>query len=434
MSRNIASWKIIIPMVLYSAGMIFYSVLPRVGVIVISLLVYLYILKMLKKDNNNIDSLILLSIIAIPTSTISIIGTNYGDLPLTWFNIIVLILVMLIGIKGKLNAKYFVSIMLFGIFELMHSLFMPSLGNSLKQLLTIMLLLFAFLIGSYVRNYSYNDLTEKMSIYYLCGTVSVAVQVFLQRFYIMATGHVIGHYAAMGSGRFAYAGLFGDYSFASLYIATGALLIFLQYVNKRKISLIRFVLVEGIMLSATLMVSARTGIFALAIVGLLYVILNFNKLNPRLVLVIIGICIVAPSLAGRLLSIRGGQDLLDSSGRVEMYMEALKFFADKPMLGYGLGLENLNKLTGLGAIHNFIIQYLVQMGIIGTILFLIPFYIFIKQTRRNPGIYMWLFWLVMIGAMFIPDIVSSRFLYAVILLCMCRNLKSTYKCGGLYEA
>ena len=217
MSRNIASWKIIIPMVLYSAGMIFYSVLPRVGVIVISLLVYLYILKMLKKDNNNIDSLILLSIIAIPTSTISIIGTNYGDLPLTWFNIIVLILVMLIGIKGKLNAKYFVSIMLFGIFELMHSLFMPSLGNSLKQLLTIMLLLFAFLIGSYVRNYSYNDLTEKMSIYYLYGTVSVAVQVFLQRFYIMATGHVIGHYAAMGSGRFAYAGLFGDYSFASLY-------------------------------------------------------------------------------------------------------------------------------------------------------------------------------------------------------------------------
>lgn len=81
MSRNIASWKIIIPMVLYSAGMIFYSVLPRVGVIVISLLVYLYILKMLKKDNNNIDSLILLSIIAIPTSTISIIGTNYGIYP-----------------------------------------------------------------------------------------------------------------------------------------------------------------------------------------------------------------------------------------------------------------------------------------------------------------------------------------------------------------
>lgn len=419
MNSKVSNWKILTPMIIYSVGMIFYSRIPSVIIMGISFMVVIYIYNILRKEYGYIDSLILLSIIMIPTSTISVIGTSYGSLPLTWFNVSIILAVGLIGITGKLSKRHFLMITLFGVVELFYSMFLPSLGDALKQLLTIILLLFSFFIGYYINNYSNSNMLDSMSNYYLYGTVSVALQVIVQRAYIMVTGHVIGHYAAMGTGRYAYAGLFGDYSFANLYIATGALLVFLEFVNKYKSSFFRFAIFEALMLFAMLMVSARTGIYAFAITIILYLIFNFKEFNTRLILVVFIGCLLTPVLMEKLLSIRGGQELLDSSGRFEMYLEALEYFENKPFLGYGLGLENLKQVAGLGAIHNFIIQYLVQMGIIGTFLFLLPFFSFLVQSVIKAGMYIWLFWLVVVGAMFIPDIASSRFLYGIILMCMC---------------
>lgn len=411
-------YKIIIPVMIYSTGMIFYSKVPSVLIMLISIAFYFYIFIRLKNIHNLISSILIISFIAIPTSTVSVIGTNYGNLPLTWFNISVLLLFFLIGIKGEMSKKYFTSILIFGIFELIQSMFLPSLGNSLKQLLTIILFLFAFIIGAYIKKQAELRLLDELSEYYLIGTISVALQVIIQRSYIMATGHVIGHYAAMGTGRYAYAGLFGDYSFSNLYIASGVLLVFLQYVLKRKNSFLKFILLEIILISSMILVSARTGLFALVIILAIYCIFNFRLLNARLVMILIIVCVGAPTMLSRLLSVRGGQSLLDSSGRVSMYIEAIHYFTNKPIIGYGLGLQNLNQLAGLGAIHNFIIQYLVQMGLVGTMLFLVPLVMFLKDSLRWSMEYKWIFWLVIVGAMLIPDIVSSRFLYGVILLCM----------------
>ena len=94
-------------MVIYSIVMLFYSLLPSMLIMEISFLFFMYAFITLKKYYNNIDTFIIMSVIAIPTSTISVLGTSYSGLPLTWFNLLVLLTVVLIGVEGKIDKKYF---------------------------------------------------------------------------------------------------------------------------------------------------------------------------------------------------------------------------------------------------------------------------------------------------------------------------------------
>ncbi|HAP6814387.1 TPA: hypothetical protein IVM30_002922, partial [Enterococcus faecium] len=176
------------------------------------------------------DSLLLTSILFIPTSTISILGTSYSSLPLTWHNLIIIILMLYIIIEGTLNRSYLIILFLFICFGISTSMFLPFLIDALKQLMTISLFICSFLIGKRFKMYSKN-LTMIGWNFYFIGVVSMAFQVYLQRVYILSTGVIIGHYAEMGLNRIAYAGLMGDFSFAGLYLATGCLYAFLKYVN-----------------------------------------------------------------------------------------------------------------------------------------------------------------------------------------------------------
>ncbi|HFM7253030.1 TPA: hypothetical protein ACG92L_002418, partial [Enterococcus faecium] len=75
----------------------------------------------------------------------------------------------------------------------------------------------------------------------------------------------------------------------------------------------------------------------------------------------------------------------------------------------------------------FFIQYLLQTGIIGTLIILSGFFKFTYEELKKSGCYKWLFLMIVVGAMFIPDIVSSRFLYAIVVLCMISASERTIK-------
>ncbi|HDT7640406.1 TPA: hypothetical protein RD474_002245, partial [Enterococcus faecium] len=234
--------KIIPISILFQSGMIFYSLMPSIAIAVVSFFMFLYYMWCLKKYFCLADSLLLTSILFIPTSTISILGTSYSSLPLTWHNLIIIILMLYIIIEGTLNRSYLIILFLFICFGISTSMFLPFLIDALKQLMTISLFICSFLIGKRFKMYSKN-LTMIGWNFYFIGVVSMAFQVYLQRVYILSTGVIIGHYAEMGLNRIAYAGLMGDFSFAGLYLATGCLYAFLKYVDLKNWKLLFFIII-----------------------------------------------------------------------------------------------------------------------------------------------------------------------------------------------
>ncbi|WP_221685555.1 O-antigen ligase family protein [Enterococcus faecium] len=400
--------------------------MPSVAIAVVSFFMFLYYMWCLKKYFCLADSLLLTSILFIPTSTISILGTSYSSLPLTWHNLIIIILMLYIIIEGTLNRSYLIILFLFICFGISTSMFLPFLIDALKQLMTISLFICSFLIGKRFKMYSKN-LTMIGWNFYFIGVVSMAFQVYLQRVYILSTGVIIGNYAEMGLNRIAYAGLMGDFSFAGLYLATGCLYAFLKYVDLKNWKLLFFIIIEVFLLGAILCVSARTGLVSLFVTMTLYYLFNINRISVPHLLVLIGGIITTPYILVMLMAGRSGQSLLDSSGRLENYMSSLNAFSDKYLIGYGLGLNNLYTLLGVAVPHNFFIQYLLQTGIIGTLIILSGFFKFTYEELKKSGCYKWFFLMIVVGAMFIPDIVSSRFLYAIVVLCMISASERTIK-------
>ncbi|MGW8382072.1 O-antigen ligase family protein [Streptococcus parasuis] len=407
---------------IFGSGMVFYELLSPIFVSIISIIIYLFGLINLSSKYNMLETLVLLSVLAIPTSMISIFGVNYSTIPLNWFTIFILCAMFLIILHGKINKIYFISITVFSITEFVISLMSHSFTNAMKQYLMIVLFLFVFYIGDNLKKSITLTFFYDLFKFYLIGTFCFANQVFLQRTYISLTGNIIGHYIVMGQSRVAYGGILGDYSFATLYLSTGCLLILLIYIHHKKINLSMFIFSEILLLIAMLIVSSRTGIISLVITILLYIISNIKKIPKRFIFVIFFSSFGFPLLINKLLSSRGGQALLETSGRSDNYVQSLNFWLKKPIFGYGLGLENLFHATELAVPHNFFMQYLLQMGIVGLVLIMIPFIIFINNDiycKKNE--FKWSFILIFIGSMFIPDIVSSRFLHGIILLCMTGN-------------
>ena len=61
-------------------------------------------------------------------------------------------------------------------------------------------------------------------------------------------------------------------------------------------------------------------------------------------------------------------------------------------------------------------QYILQIGFVGTGLLISLLFIYSLNYFFHGGLSKWLVLLVFIGAMFIPDIVSSRYLGVLIIL------------------
>lgn len=403
----------------YSVLMLFYEIISPFIVIVANIFFIFFMIISLCKEYSLIKSITLISVILIPTSTINLLvkDTNFY---MTWFHLSIILLFICISLNGRINRDYFTYITCFGVVELILLFFLHDIYDGLKQYLMIILFLISFLIGDYLKKNNSLKLCNDITKYYKIGVYSFALQIYLQRLFILKTGIIIGHYSSMGGGRVAYAGLMGDYSFATLYLATGSLLLLLNFINSKRVNFIKLIIMESILIIAMMIISARTGIISLIVTFIFYLIFNIKKINIKAISIIVLSFIFVPYLLN-LLMVSRGQTLLDSSGRLENYILSIKYWLKRPLFGYGLGLNNLKYYTGLQVPHNFFIQYLLQIGVIGTTLLVLPIIKFIKNDIKNNDFKKWVFWLVVIGSMFIPDIVSSRFLYGIVLISMTSN-------------
>lgn len=102
-----------------------------------------------------------------------------------------------------------------------------------------------------------------------------------------------------------------------------------------------------------------------------------------------GVIPVLEQTIGRFLNNWGDADF--SSGRIDLFREAWQLFSQRYVFGYGintyttLSMEGFN--TTLGA-HNDILQFLAEVGFVGTVFYIIPIvWIFIKTLRILRNIY-----------------------------------------------
>lgn len=351
-------------------------------------------------------------ILSILGSFLSILGTPTSIFPLSWF-IVFSLLLFFYSLK-RVKKKYFFAILLF-LLICMFSIFKSvTIIGLIKQAMMIILFMLSFIIGNNMSNDKEKHVLFKTSEkLYLISVISYTLQIFAQYISNNYLHIAIGNISYMGTGRISYAALFSDYSFSSLYIVSG-MMILLIWVYKRQIKLLYFFTCIVYLGIGTLIVNARTGLYAFVAVSIVFLLINF-KINIGFTIVIaIAAIIVFPKILTIILAGRGGQSLFDSSNRLELIIESIPVIFNNLLFGVGLGLDTVVKYTGTVP-HNLIVQYLVQLGFIG----IIPLVFFFLELFKKINIKKnstWVLFVILLGAMFIPDIVSSRFLNIFVIL------------------
>lgn len=415
--------KVILVSILYNALMIFYTLLPNVMVMVLTFGVIVYFFHEFMKKYRLIETLYYCSLIVMPTSFVSVLGTAYSELPLSWFQIFVLLMVLYIGFQERINRQYLFLTLCFVGFVALELHKANNIGNALSQAIMIIFFLLSFIIGECLKKFCAINTYLNACRIYIAGSFSLALQIIMQSVVVSVTGTIIGRYDVYAE-RKAIGGLMGDYSFASIYLASGALLLFIFFIKNQGVQLGHLILFELAHLYALILTTARTGLYALILtvgVFMTYDVVKKRKINIKIVASLLLSIMLVPMVFGKLLENRGGQSLLDGSGRFQSYVSSLGRIQKHLFFGIGFGLDNLTKITGEVVPHNFFIQYLLQFGVIGTMLIVFHFFIFVRKDMKKAGIAKWMFVMVAVSSMAIPDIVSSRILYGIVTMIMVSN-------------
>jgi hypothetical protein len=406
----------------YNIVMLFYEKINAMIIIALGIMFFFWFLYKYGGKWNFFQLLSFLVCIYVPTSFVSIIGTDYGAVPVTWFNLITIVLFILILFKRiKINYFFFspLIMLIFGLLTITKSY---DVIDSSKQLLTIILFLISFFIGEFLSQYSSKDYNIKLKSFYFISVISYSIVIVIQKLCSLLNVKV-GYQDVIGSGRVVFAGLMNDYSFATLYVATGAIILVIDYIDRKKIGLLKFIILESFLLCTILIINSRTGLAAFAVTVALYLIVKIARGNLKGILLLILLAIPIPSILAYIVENRGGQSFFEGSGRVELIYAAIQIFVQHPFIGVGFGLNNLYIITGIRVPHNLIAQYLAQFGVIGAGIFFSNFVVLCFKYLRFQSKYFWVLLTILLGSMLIPDIVSSRFLSVIVIMTIIASVK-----------
>lgn len=406
---SIVNVKIIIFYLLFSLVVLSISnVLPMIASALNVVFVSISLIYFSTKSSFD-KNLLYTSVLLIPESFMVISDI----IPFSFFHLLI-ILQTLIAIKHKKNRNliFILAFICFSCFCDTYQTLNLNI-NGIKQFLMIILFFFTFICCDYYKSrFDRKDLDSLIAIY-LLSCLGCATQVCFQSFIFKNFGIPIGYYDEFFN-RTAFGGLMTDYSFASLYIASGAFVCFINIIKKDD-NVYKSLFLFVILLFSCILVSARTGLFAFIVSSSIYFLFHIRKTYKTILIFILYFTLIIIALYN-MSSKRGEQSLIDSSARFQVYEECLTYISENPICGIGLGLKNIQNITNFIIPHNFFLQYLLQIGILGTMLIVLPFVNFICCNIKNVNNYKWLPLICFFGSMVIPDIICSRFLFAIMVI------------------
>ena len=413
MEKDASLNKHILIYIFFSSVIVFSDYVPDILVGIGAFAYVVVSISYFAKRKSLLASLVIVSIEMIPTSFYSILGGGLDDFPVSWFQLMILLAVVYIGFRYGFRRNQFFMLLAFLIFGFVQSFFQASISDALKQVLMISLCLCGFIIAESLGSSRCGFFTV-LKIY-VAGTIAASLQVLLQHLYFCWTGRIVGWYIPMAN-RQAFCGAMGDPSFTTLYIATGCVAVMLMLLEYKIMQRWACSICIVIMVSAILRTTSRTGLYALIVTLALYFLPFSRKIETKKAVLFVALIFAIPVIAQIVSNNRIGQALLDGSGRSGTYITGLKAFLQSPFFGIGFGTDNYKLAMGETIPHNFIIQFLAQCGIVGTALVFLPAFDYWQRIIRYADKSRWMLYCILIGAMAIPDIASTRSLYAVVIL------------------
>ena len=149
--------------------------------------------------------------------------------------------------------------------------------DALKQYLNLATCSLGLIIGSSVKYKINNKQITRLQEYYISATKIAALGVFIQFIMLNFFDNPVGYYACFGGYRHSFGFLFSDYSFLSLYLSSGASMVYFTKYNRTNGNII-WVVDIGLLLLASILTSARTGIASFLLIFCLYIGIKFLHL------------------------------------------------------------------------------------------------------------------------------------------------------------
>lgn len=386
------------------------------------------LLYMTDKERKNTDFVLLKMLtLSVPLSFINIFGGLYSESILSWFNIIYIIIIFRFCIYNfKMDRIYFDVIALYTIFFLGISIIPVLVAtdtiDALKQYLNIAACTLALIIGSILKYKINKKQITRLQEYYIGATEITALGVFIQFLMVKFFDNPVGYYVYFGGYRHAFGFLFADFSFLSLYLSSGAAMLYFTKHSRTNGNIIWIVDIV-LLLLASILTSARTGIVSFLLIFCLFISIRFFQLLLKgsiktISITILGFALVSASYF-LMLKIRSGA-IFSGSGRNMLNHSALNVFYKNPLTGIGFGMESYRRLVGMIS-HNIIYQSLAQGGLILTIALISLLLLIIRFSYKKNLQMLPILLCILLGSLFIPNIFHSRFLTVIFIIVTLNN-------------
>lgn len=376
----------------------------------------------LKREKLDLDGrfLVLMSY-SLPFSWISIIGSKYESLPISWFVIFeMLYLIAVISIKRKIILKKNLLLLLISLLTIVISV-IPLLYSSklfFSQAVTQFLVLIFNNVLIFVSIFRYGTLKKETIILirdgYIYGAVLTSCMLIIQ--------YILYNFLAVQFGRISFLlnrelfyYLFTDISHGTLYLATAAF--WLLYTTREGFKNTKKYFLFLIIVLGSAVTSARTGLFVLLVFSLLFILIGqkgiLKKITTLLVFGIAGY--YAFQLIQNVRDLSTVSDLTNSSGRLSGYESAFKLLKQSPLIGYGYSQDYLAFLLDQPIPHLSILQYALHGGVLFSLLLFLNQMLIWLDSLKKKTVFSWLIAIVLMGTCLVPDLFATRF---ITLLCV----------------
>ncbi|TZF92412.1 O-antigen ligase family protein [Chryseobacterium panacisoli] len=379
----------------------------------LSILLFLFYFNRIRKRATVNEAFTVCLILTLPFSFSPLVGSSFFSLfiIIQFLFICVLLASNFSSKKNQLIQVLGLGLLLFclGVYFFNQSNYPKILVETLIKTLLFLLIIIIALIKLRM-----SDLTvSSMMKFYVFAASVAGLMVLIQYLSLKILGiNYLGVQNQFGKSRTGFAGLFYDYSISSIYLSSASLilcygLLTKKYIINYKLSIIFLLFTIG----TSVLTSGRSGIAALFI-ALFFLLIYLRNIKIIVVSLIVGFPLVKTILY--IYSLNRTTNLSNDSGRLDNYLNALNYFYKDFWFGARfLGFSETSKSM---LPHNFILDFLVQYGVIFTLLLLLfLIVVWFKGLKKQPILF-FLFLLMLVGGNFHASFINTHYIVIPLIL------------------
>jgi len=379
----------------------------------LSILLFLFYFNRLRKKSTLNEVFTICLILTLPFSFSPLVGSSFFSL----FIVIQFIFICVL-ITRNFSSKKNQLIQILGVILLLFCLIVYFLNQSIypnilvetfiKTLLFLLIIVMA-LIKLKISSFTVWPI---MRFYVFAGCVAGSMVLIQYLFFKFLGINYLGVQNQFGKFRIGFAGLFYDYSIASIYLSSVSLILFYGLLTKQYIIDYRWSIIMLFFTMATsVLTSGRSGIVAFFI-AIFFLLIYLRNIKIIVISLIVSLPLIKTILY--IYSLNRTTNLSNDSGRLDNYLNALNYFYKNPW--FGAKFLGFNETSKSMLPHNFILDFLVQYGIVFTLLLLFFLIVLWFKGLKKQPILFFLFLLMLVGGNFHASFINTHYIIIPLIL------------------